>query len=107
MGGRHVVEGDVCKGFNPYITLGNRHQSFEEARERLMVNFDPTRCFVEDLEREFPDTFKFWYDSLGGDAIGLTWEKLGSKKRVREEGIQDMINMLKDVGEVAYPPRWG
>ncbi|XXG81413.1 hypothetical protein AAC387_Pa09g2055 [Persea americana] len=98
--GRHVVEGDVCKGFNPYITLGNRHQSFEEVRERLMVNFDPTRCFAEDLEREFPDTFKVWYDSLGGDAIGLTWEKLGSKKRDREEGIQDMINMLKDVGKV-------
>ena len=22
----------------------------------------------------FPVTFKLWHDSLGGDAIGLTWE---------------------------------
>lgn len=96
--GRHIVEGDACKDFNPFIRLGDRHQSIEEVRNKLMVNFDPTRCFVDDLKREFPEIFRIWYDSLGSDAIGLTWEKSLSKKRDREV-IQEPIEVLKNVGE--------
>ena len=31
------------------------------------------------LQRDFPGIFKVWYDSLGGDAIGLTWDKANPK----------------------------
>jgi U3 small nucleolar RNA-associated protein 22 len=31
------------------------------------------------MQKEFSDMFKVWYDSLGGDAIGITWEKFSSK----------------------------
>ncbi|XP_058112388.1 uncharacterized protein LOC131255639 isoform X1 [Magnolia sinica] len=100
--GRRVIQGNASKDFHPYISLVNKQQSFEEIRNKLMVNFDPTSCFVEDLKRKFPDTFKVWYDTLGGDAIGLTWEKSGLKKRQREECevAQDTIGILKEVGEV-------
>lgn len=43
-----------------------------------------------------------WFDSLGGDAIGLTWEKKGGKKRGREEtdeGEREAIESLKSVAE--------
>ncbi|GFY86381.1 hypothetical protein Acr_05g0000200 [Actinidia rufa] len=56
-------------------------------------------------QKLFPDTLKVWYDSLGGDAVGLTWERLGSMalsyKRGREVGEEegDLLDVLKNVGE--------
>lgn len=102
--GKHVIRGKASKDFQPYIVLKNVFKSLEEARNQLLVDFDPTRCFLEDLKGEFPDTFKVWYDSFGGDAIGLTWERKISKKRSRDEGDDESnkepIKLLKDVGEV-------
>lgn len=60
-------------------------------------------CYIKHLESAFPDKFKLWYDSLGGDAIGLTWEKESSKKRRREDDgdvKKSVRDTLKDVGEV-------
>lgn len=56
---------------------------FQRSRSKIvpiiqLIRLPPHICLI-DLQREFPDTFKVWYDSLGGDAIGLTWEKSGSK----------------------------
>ncbi|KAL6005249.1 hypothetical protein ACLOJK_005811 [Asimina triloba] len=107
--GRCVVQGNASKDFHPYISLVNRQQRFEEMRNKLMVNFDPTRCFVEDLKRKFPDRFDVWYDTLGGDAIGLTWQKSWLKKRHREEASEvgeDLIDVLKEVGEVGKGTLW-
>ncbi|CAA7387761.1 unnamed protein product [Spirodela intermedia] len=101
--GKHVIEGRSSAAFHPYLLLKETN-SLEAARSSLMVGFDPTRCFVEDLKKEFPDTFKVWYDSLGGDAVGLTWEKQASKKRERDEvsdkNSGDPSSLLKEVGEV-------
>ncbi|KAG9448910.1 hypothetical protein H6P81_008875 [Aristolochia fimbriata] len=101
--GKCVVQGKASKDFQMLISLGNANCTFEEARKKLLVNFDPLNCFVEDLKKEFSGTLKVWYDSLGGDAIGLTWEKSPSKKRNREDGSEngrDPISMVKEVGEV-------
>lgn len=101
--GKHVIKGKASKEFYPYMAFGNALQSLEEARTKLMVDFDPTNYFLEDLKEEFPDTFKVWYDSLGGDAIGLTWERKGTKKRSRddaEETIRDPVDILKGLAEV-------
>ncbi|PSR88048.1 Nucleolar protein [Actinidia chinensis var. chinensis] len=102
--GRHVVRGSASKDFHPFILPGEMNGSVKDLKHKLMVDFDPLRCFVGDLEKLLPDTFKVWYDSLGGDAIGLTWEGLGSKvskKRGREvgEGEDDFLDVLKNVGE--------
>ncbi|KAF7151525.1 hypothetical protein RHSIM_Rhsim02G0060300 [Rhododendron simsii] len=136
--GMHVVRGKPSKKFHPFLLPGDMKGSLEELKHKLMVNFDPLRCFVGDIEasiilkksfssfeyrtvchcsepwrgelilsslhlqKEFPNKFKVWYDSLGGDAIGLTWEQSGSKKRGREEIAEeeDLFNVLKSVGEV-------
>ncbi|KAI8019409.1 Nucleolar protein 6 [Camellia lanceoleosa] len=102
--GKHVVRGNASKVFHPFMLPGDMKGSSEELKHKLMVNFDPLRCFVGDLEREFPAMFKMWYDSLGGDAIGLTWERLGSsKKRGRGEvgeDDHDLLDVLKTVGKV-------
>lgn len=71
-------------------------KNLHDARDKLLVNFDPTTYFVRDLKVSiayfvlmctsiqkiiniylqcaFPKTFKLWYGSVGGDAVGLTWE---------------------------------
>ncbi|KAL4197282.1 hypothetical protein AMTRI_Chr04g187510 [Amborella trichopoda] len=100
--GRLVIRGRPSKNFQPYISQEDLKGSFQEARRKLMVNFDPTWCFLEDIKREFPDDFKVWYDSLGGNLIGLTLEKLGPKKRKREGGDEEgrMVDKLRSIGEV-------
>uniref|UniRef100_A0A1D1YCT8 Nucleolar protein 6 n=1 Tax=Anthurium amnicola TaxID=1678845 RepID=A0A1D1YCT8_9ARAE len=100
--GKHVIRGKASSAFQPYLPLGGS-KNLEDVRNILMVGFDPTRCFVEDLKKEFPSMFKVWYDSLGGDAIGLTWEKQDSKKRDREDADANRGEtscILKDVGEI-------
>lgn len=47
--GKHVIEGRSSAAFQPYLLL-KEIQSLEAARNSLMVGFDPTRCFVEDLK---------------------------------------------------------
>ncbi|KAF2290735.1 hypothetical protein GH714_015240 [Hevea brasiliensis] len=96
--GRLVVHGNASKAFQPFMLPGDLRGNSEELKHKLMVNFDPLMSYVADLQKEF-NTFKLWYDSLGGDAIGLTWE---TKKRGRDEAGEgeDPIKVLKGVGEV-------
>eukprot|EP00257_Ricinus_communis_P021381 XP_015580860.1 nucleolar protein 6 [Ricinus communis] len=96
--GRLVAHGSATKAFQPFILPGDLRGSSEKLKEKLMVNFDPLRCYIADLQEEC-NTLKLWYDSLGGDAIGLTWD---TKKRQRDkenEG-EDPISLLKAAGEV-------
>lgn len=96
--GKHVARGNASKVFQPFMSPGEFKGSLEELKNKLLVNFDPLRFFVGDLEKEFSNMFKVWYDSLGGDAIGITWDRFSSKKRGREEG-EDPVDVLKSVGQ--------
>ncbi|KAM3729279.1 hypothetical protein ACB098_M003800 [Castanea mollissima] len=96
--GKHVAQGNASKVFQPFMSPGDFKGSLEELKNKLLVNFDPLRFFVGDLEKEFSNMFKVWYDSLGGDAIGITWDRFSSKKRGREEG-EDPVDVLKSVGQ--------
>ncbi|RAL52526.1 hypothetical protein DM860_017220 [Cuscuta australis] len=101
--GHCVVRGKPTKTFHPFILTANLRNSYKELKSKMMVDFDPLKCFITEIKREFPDTFKIWYDSLGGDAIGLTWGKANSKKRGRDstDGSEDHeANILRSVGEV-------
>ncbi|CAA6653510.1 unnamed protein product [Spirodela intermedia] len=86
---KHVTEGRSSAAFHPYLLLKETN-SLEAARSSLMVGFDPTRCFVEDLKKEFPDTFKVWYDSLGKR----------ERDEVSDKNSGDPSSLLKEVGEV-------
>ncbi|XWS45420.1 hypothetical protein CRYUN_Cryun15aG0135300 [Craigia yunnanensis] len=99
--GRHLFHGNASNAFHPYLLPADMKGSLEQLKTKLMVNFDPLRCFVGDVEKEFSDRLKLWYDSLGGDAIGLTWEH--SKKRDREEEELNgkyPVDLLRNVGEM-------
>ncbi|WVZ88498.1 hypothetical protein U9M48_035015 [Paspalum notatum var. saurae] len=100
--GKLVIWGKPSKDFHPYIPLyKGAVKSLHDARDKLLVNFDPTTYFLRDLKCAFPKTFKVWYGSIGGDAIGLTWEN--PKKRGREEADETMpepASILKEVGGV-------
>ncbi|KAF3441314.1 hypothetical protein FNV43_RR15227 [Rhamnella rubrinervis] len=101
--GIHVAQGNASKVFHPFLLPGDLKQSSEELRNKLMINFDPLRCYIGDLEKEYSNAFKIWYDSLGGDAVGLTWGTC-SKKRGREEETEEVkdhhVNMLRGAGEM-------
>ncbi|KAL0008143.1 hypothetical protein SO802_009645 [Lithocarpus litseifolius] len=100
--GKHVAWGNASKVFQPFMSPGDFKGSLEELKNKLLVNFDPLRFFVGDLEAsifiEFSNIFKVWYDSLEGDAICITWDRFSSKKRGREEG-EDPVVVLKSVGQ--------
>lgn len=48
--GRLVICGKPSKDFNPCMPLRGAMKSLEDARDKLLVNFDPTTCFLEDLK---------------------------------------------------------
>ncbi|XP_078173344.1 nucleolar protein isoform X1 [Carex rostrata] len=101
--GKLVTWGKPSKDFNCYLPLKGGTKSLMEARDKILVNFDPTRYFLRDLQSEFHDTFKLWYDKIGGDAIGITWEKNNSKKRRRDEEEEikmDPLGILEEVGQI-------
>ncbi|KAG2623176.1 hypothetical protein PVAP13_3KG040362 [Panicum virgatum] len=99
--GKLVIWGKPSKDFHPYMPLNKGAvKSLHDAREKLLVNFDPTTYFLRDLKGAFPKTFKLWYGSIGGDAVGLTWD---NPKRGREEADETMpepTSILKEVGDV-------
>ncbi|CAK7339575.1 unnamed protein product [Dovyalis caffra] len=98
--GRLVAHGNASKAFQPFMLPRDLRGSLDELKNKLLVDFDPLRCYIADLEKEC-NILKSWYDSLGGDAIGLTWERSCSKKRDRDEAgeEEDPIDVLKAVGE--------
>ncbi|CAI8588694.1 unnamed protein product [Vicia faba] len=102
--GTQVAKGHASKCFQPFLLPKDLKGRPEELKKKLLVDFDPSRCFIKDLEKEFSTTFKLWHDSLGGDVIGLTWGKpCPSKKRKQDEVVDegyDPRKVLKAVGEV-------
>ncbi|KAH9791208.1 hypothetical protein KPL71_003659 [Citrus sinensis] len=86
---RHVARVNASKAFGPFLLLEDMKGSLEEVKNKMM--------------KEHSKKLKLWYDSLGGDAIGLTWERVGSMKREQEEASEeetDPIEVLKAVGEL-------
>ncbi|TVU50990.1 hypothetical protein EJB05_02390 [Eragrostis curvula] len=86
--GKLVIWGKPSKDFHPYMPLSKGAvKSLHDARDKLLCTF--------------PNTFKLWYGSVGGDAVGLTWEN--PKKRGREDADETMLeptSILKEVGDV-------
>ncbi|CAA0839558.1 Unknown protein [Striga hermonthica] len=101
--GKNVIHGKPSKTFQPFLLPGDLRGSPDELKNKLMVNFDPLRYFVNDIKAKFADTFNVWYDSFGGDAIGLTCGNKSSKKRARDGDVEDntdLLDVLKSVGQV-------
>ncbi|CAN6335656.1 unnamed protein product [Urochloa humidicola] len=99
--GKLVIWGKPSKDFHPYMPLHKGAvKSLHDARDKLLVNFDPTTYFLRDLKCAFPKTFKLWYGSIGGDAVGLTWENPKKRGREENETTPEPTSILKEVGDV-------
>ncbi|PPS17856.1 hypothetical protein GOBAR_AA02726 [Gossypium barbadense] len=100
--GRHVAHGNASTCFHPFLLPSDmKGSSLEQLKAKLMVNFDPLRCFVGDVEKGFSNRLKLWYDSLGGDAIGLTWERSKKREREAEETAEKYpVDLLRNIGEL-------
>ncbi|XP_038874530.1 nucleolar protein 6 [Benincasa hispida] len=101
--GIHIAKGNPSKIFSPYLSPRNLKACSDNIKDKLLVNFDPLSCYIADLQKEFSNTFNLWYDSLGGDAIGVTWGRHSSKKRGRgDEAVKEEkepAEVLKSAGE--------
>lgn len=97
--GKHVARGNSSNYFSPTFKPKDVKGGLDILKTKLMVDFDPLQYYLVDLQEGFPNTFNLWYDSLGGDAIGITWNKSASKKRDREDDSNDVTGILKAVGE--------
>ena len=50
LAGTHVAKGNPTKIFTPFLSPRNLKASSENIKDRLLVNFDPLRCYIEDLQ---------------------------------------------------------
>ncbi|XP_021848982.2 uncharacterized protein [Spinacia oleracea] len=97
--GKYVARGNPSNYFSPIFRPKDVKGGLDVIKTKIMVDFDPLQCYLMDIQGGFPNSFNLWYDSLGGDAIGITWNKSASKKRDRDEDSKDATDILKAVGE--------
>lgn len=45
-----MVRAQASKLFQPFFSSGDQKMNIEELQRKLMVDFDPSRCLIEDLE---------------------------------------------------------
>lgn len=48
--GRQVIRGNASKAFQPFLLPEDMKGSLEEQKSKLMVGFDPLKCFVTEIE---------------------------------------------------------
>ena len=48
-----MAQGNASKVFQPFMGPGDFKGSSKELKNKLLVNFDPLRCFLGDLEASF------------------------------------------------------
>lgn len=58
--GVHVARGNASKVFHPFLLPGDFKGSSEDLRNKVLVNFDPLRCFVGDLEASIIQCLDFY-----------------------------------------------
>lgn len=57
--GTQVAKGHASKCFQPFLLPKDLKGRPEELKNKLLVDFDPSRCFIRDLEAS---TVKKWFD---------------------------------------------
>lgn len=104
-----VTTQEASMDFLPYLSPLVIRKGFQEARNHLLVGFDPVKYFLHDLKTDMPKVFNIWHDAFGSEVIGLTWNKEApfskdaAQKRKRKEPdptIFDVRNILEEVANV-------
>jgi U3 small nucleolar RNA-associated protein 22 len=45
-----VARGNASKAFQPFMLPGDLRGSLDKLKNKLLVDFDPLRCYIADLE---------------------------------------------------------
>lgn len=45
-----MVRGNPSKIYQPFTLLGGMKGTKEELKDKLLIDFDPMKCFIKDLE---------------------------------------------------------
>lgn len=51
--GKHVAQGNASKAFHPFLLPEHMKGNSPDLKDTLLVDFDPLRCFIGDLEASF------------------------------------------------------
>lgn len=54
-----MARGNASKVFHPFLLPGDLNGNSEDLRNKLLVNFDPMRCFVGDVEASIMQCLNF------------------------------------------------
>ena len=57
LAGKHVARGNASKAFHPFLLPGELKGTLEELRNKLLVDLDPLKCLIGDLEAS---SFEGW-----------------------------------------------
>lgn len=57
--GIHVAKGNPSKIFSPFLLPRNLKASSENIKDKLLVDFDPLRCYIADLQVSDSVAFDF------------------------------------------------
>ncbi len=52
-----MAHGNPSNAFCPFMSRGDMEGSLEELKRKVMVNFDPLRCFVGDVEASIVESY--------------------------------------------------
>lgn len=52
-----MVHGNASKAFRPFMLPGDLRGSPEDLKHKLMVNFDPLRSYIADLQARIEECF--------------------------------------------------
>ncbi|MCO5585783.1 hypothetical protein L7F22_039719 [Adiantum nelumboides] len=80
-------------GFQPLLPA-SALQKGVDIEKQLLLGFNPTVCFIEDLKKKFGDLFNYWYDHIGSRVICLSWKSSSEgamKKRKRPQELEDIM----------------
>ncbi|KAI5084140.1 hypothetical protein GOP47_0000309 [Adiantum capillus-veneris] len=86
--------------FQPWLPASALRKGVD-VEKQLLLGFDPTLCFIEDIKGKFGDLFNYWYDHIGSRAICLSWKSSSEeamKKRKRAEDCEDIMIELGRLG---------
>ncbi|KAH0855124.1 hypothetical protein HID58_020474 [Brassica napus] len=102
--GDHVARWEASTYVNRFLLPGYLERSHEQLKEELMLDSDPTKCFLSVLEASFLiqnrniKTYRGSYRALL--SAETVWDVVEAVKRKRDEDETDPKEILKAVGEM-------
>lgn len=63
---------------------------------KLLVDFDPVIAFIRELRKRYGSMMTFWYDELGGVAVGVAFDTKAIESKPADEANLDLVRLEED-----------